>query len=113
MFIRSTKASWRHQRQQKCPETRTRSPRFIQQELAQPTPDLDDFQSSKPKMIDIVNRGISIRTNNQKIAPSGNAAVPGLATADLPIEMGEDDAKERTGGNCTKGGVKVRSGTDR
>jgi hypothetical protein len=30
-------------------------------------------------MIDIVNKGILIRQNNQKIAPSGNAAISGLA----------------------------------
>ncbi|KAF8848844.1 hypothetical protein BDZ45DRAFT_774502, partial [Acephala macrosclerotiorum] len=54
--------------------------KVIKQELAQATPNLDDFQSSKSKLIDIVNNGISIRTNNQKIAPSGNAAIAGLAT---------------------------------
>jgi hypothetical protein len=61
--------------------------KVIQQELAQTTPDQDDFQISKSKLIDIVNNGISIRTNNQKIAPSGNAAVSGLATVSFPISI--------------------------
>ncbi|KUJ08359.1 uncharacterized protein LY89DRAFT_677223 [Mollisia scopiformis] len=74
--------------------------KVIQQELAQATPDQDDFQSSKSKLITIVNQGISIRTNNQKIAPSGNAAIAGLATV-AKAQQGELKLAQGLTGNPT------------
>ncbi|KAI9647953.1 hypothetical protein NHQ30_004343 [Ciborinia camelliae] len=37
------------------------------------------FDSAKASLLDFVQKGITIRENNQKIAPQGNAAIPGLA----------------------------------
>jgi len=53
---------------------------IIQQVLSAKTVDESDFQSAKSKLISIVNQGISIRENNQKIAPAGNGAIAGLMT---------------------------------
>ncbi|PQE04634.1 ATP binding protein [Rutstroemia sp. NJR-2017a BBW] len=45
------------------------------------------FNSAKASLLDFVNKGIAIREENQKIAPAGNAAIPGLATvANAQIE---------------------------
>lgn len=38
------------------------------------------FAAAKASLLDFVNKGITIRENNQKIAPAGNPAIPGLAT---------------------------------
>ncbi|PQE05697.1 integral membrane protein [Rutstroemia sp. NJR-2017a BVV2] len=38
------------------------------------------FNTAKASLLDFVNKGIAIREQNQKIAPAGNAAIPGLAT---------------------------------
>lgn len=43
-----------------------------------------DFAPAKSKLIDIINQGASIRANNQKIAPAGNAAIAGLKTVSIP-----------------------------
>ncbi|RDW85184.1 hypothetical protein BP6252_02774 [Coleophoma cylindrospora] len=52
----------------------------IQKQLSAGNVNSADFKTNKDKLVTIVNKGISIRTNNQKIAPSGNAAISGLAT---------------------------------
>ncbi|KAM3075004.1 hypothetical protein ACMFMG_007536 [Clarireedia jacksonii] len=38
------------------------------------------FDAGKASLLDFVTKGIAIRAQNQKIAPAGNAAIPGLAT---------------------------------
>ncbi|PMD58454.1 uncharacterized protein K444DRAFT_532054 [Hyaloscypha bicolor E] len=53
---------------------------IIQKILSANTTDDGNFQTAKSKLVTIVNQGITIRQNNQKIAPSGNAAIAGLAT---------------------------------
>jgi hypothetical protein len=45
------------------------------------------FNNAKASLMDFVTKGIAIREQNQKIAPAGNAAIPGLATvANAQIE---------------------------
>ncbi|KAH8758515.1 hypothetical protein F5882DRAFT_261922, partial [Hyaloscypha sp. PMI_1271] len=60
----------------------------IQKLLSSNTSDSGGFQSAKSKLVTIVNQGITIRQNNQKIAPAGNAAIAGLATV-ATAQMGE------------------------
>jgi len=38
------------------------------------------FAAGQVSLLSFVQKGISIRENNQKIAPAGNPAIPGLAT---------------------------------
>jgi len=38
------------------------------------------FAAGQASLLSFVQKGISIRENNQKIAPAGNPAIPGLAT---------------------------------
>ncbi|PQE23368.1 ATP binding protein [Rutstroemia sp. NJR-2017a WRK4] len=55
--------------------------------LAAPPVDPANFDTAKASLLDFVNKGIAIREENQKIAPAGNAAIPGLATvANAQIE---------------------------
>lgn len=42
--------------------------------------DTSTFSYTQKTLLGFVNKGITIRKNNQKIAPSGNAAIAGLAT---------------------------------
>jgi hypothetical protein len=58
---------------------------IIQKILSANTTDDGNFQTAKSKLVTIVNQGITIRQNNQKIAPSGNAAIAGLATVSQPF----------------------------
>jgi hypothetical protein len=58
---------------------------IIQKILSTNTTDDGNFQTAKSKLVTIVNQGITIRQNNQKIAPSGNAAIAGLATVSQPF----------------------------
>lgn len=48
--------------------------------LAADTIDMDDFTSAKATLLTNVNKGITIRTANQKITPADNKATAGLAT---------------------------------
>jgi len=57
----------------------------IQKLLSSNTNDSGGFQSAKSKLVTIVNQGITIRQNNQKIAPAGNAAIAGLAIVSQPF----------------------------
>jgi hypothetical protein len=57
----------------------------IQKILSANTTDSGGFQSAKSKLVTIVNQGITIRQNNQKIAPAGNAAIAELATVSQPF----------------------------
>jgi len=43
------------------------------------------FAPLKTKLLGFVNQGITIRENNQKIAPSGNKAIAGLGSKSLYI----------------------------
>jgi len=47
--------------------------------LAEQPMDSTMFDSAKTSLMNFVVSGINIRINNQKIAPAGNAAIPGLA----------------------------------
>jgi hypothetical protein len=38
------------------------------------------YSATQESLLGFVTKGIAIRENNQKIAPAGNAAIPGLAT---------------------------------
>jgi hypothetical protein len=57
----------------------------IQKILSANTTDSGGFQSAKSKLVTIINQGITIRQNNRKIAPAGNAAIAGLATVSQPF----------------------------
>lgn len=47
--------------------------------VSQPVVDLLAFSAAKQQLLDFVNAGIAIRSNNQLIAPTGNTAAAGLA----------------------------------
>lgn len=47
--------------------------------VSQPAVDGLSFLAAKQQLLDFVNAGIAIRSNNQLIAPAGNAAAAGLA----------------------------------
>lgn len=47
--------------------------------VSQPVVDGLSFLAAKQQLLDFVNAGIAIRSNNQLIAPTGNAATAGLA----------------------------------
>lgn len=47
--------------------------------VSQPAIDGLSFLAAKQQLLDFVNAGIAIRSNNQLIAPTGSAAVAGLA----------------------------------
>jgi hypothetical protein len=49
--------------------------------LSASTFDTNTFASSQKTLLGFVNKGISIRKNNQKTAPSGNPAISGLGVA--------------------------------
>ncbi|CAG8957695.1 hypothetical protein HYFRA_00000030 [Hymenoscyphus fraxineus] len=42
-------------------------------------PDEAAIKADQAKLVEIVKEGAAVRANNQKIAPAGNAALPGLA----------------------------------
>ncbi|CAG8982589.1 hypothetical protein HYALB_00007306 [Hymenoscyphus albidus] len=42
-------------------------------------PDAAAIKADQAKLVEIVKEGAAVRANNQKIAPAGNAALPGLA----------------------------------
>lgn len=45
------------------------------------------FAAAKTTLLGFVNSGIQIRTNNQKIAPAGNAAIAGLAIVRISLPL--------------------------
>lgn len=49
--------------------------------LAQNPMDMTLYAATQASLMGFVTKGIAIRENNQKIAPAGNAAIPGLVSA--------------------------------
>jgi hypothetical protein len=45
--------------------------------------DTNAFNQAKTHLVATVNKGIKVREKNQKIAPAGNKAIPGLATVSV------------------------------
>lgn len=52
--------------------------------VSQPVVDVLSFLAAKQQLLDFVNTGIAVRTNNQLIAPTGNSATAGLAVVGTP-----------------------------
>lgn len=70
------------------------------------------FDAAQSSLMTFVQKGIQIRQNNQKIAPAGNAAIPGLATVamaqqeELNLTMSLT-ASNVTGSNATVAKLKT------